>query len=261
MLYSLNVDSTDNHRGPVISRLTAASELRELVLENLSFFDPFLKHFIREALLTDGEVYIARDDRGTVSGAFLYDSEEKAGSIFTRSREVFDAFSGLKNRMVCFSEVGAELRKEIFHVYTVNLENYRFAHRFNHEIYVAEDGDLPEISSMMRDTYRNLNTKWIDVAFGEGDRCFVARINDRVAGVAWLSHINGAGRLHSLVVSHQYRRLGIGTDLLFARLLWLKGAGARYAFSEIADHNTLSIRIAGTAGMQPAVEMYQYVRG
>ena len=259
MLHSVNVDTPDEHRSPVIGRLTSLTELDRAAIGNLSFFDPFLKHFMKEALMAGGEVHIA-ENGGNVTGIFLYDGVERTGSIFTRSREVFDAFFGMKSRFACFSELSTEHRREVFHVYTAALADCRYARRFNHEIQVAGNEDLPEIACVMKGIYRHLNTKWIDIAPGEGDRCFVARVSGRIAGVAWLSLEGGVGRLHSLAVSHQHRRLGIGTDLLSARLLWLRAVGARSVFSEIADSNTLSVRLATCAGMRPSVEMYQYAR-
>ena len=64
--------------------------------------------------------------------------------------------------------------------------------------------------------------------------------------------------MHSLAVRPMYRHLGLGTDLLFARLLWARAAGARSVLSEIADQNLPSRAVAEAGGMRRVGEIFFY---
>src|SRR2546426_1037724 len=59
-------------------------------------------------------------------------------------------------------------------------------------------------------------------------------------------------------VKPQFRRMGIGEDILFARLLWLTSKRARSAFSEISRENSPSSRIAMKGHMTASGQIFQY---
>src|SRR5205809_822510 len=139
-------------------------------------------------------------------------------------------------------------------------ENLAVAHRFSHEISIAEEGDIDEIGQFMASTHPGINRRWVNVALKEGERCFFVRLGKEIAGLGWLSIVNGIGRLHSLHVKPQFRRIGIGEDILFARLLWLKSKRARSAFSEISRDNSASSRIAMKGRMTPSGTIFQYFK-
>jgi len=61
-------------------------------------------------------------------------------------------------------------------------------------------------------------------------------------------------------VKPQFRRLGIGEDILYARLLWLKSKHARSAFSEISSCNSPSVRIELKAQMEVCGQVFQYFK-
>src|SRR5207237_10285967 len=82
---------------------SADEELRDLP-KGLSFFDPIIRHEAKEALEAGGEVYVFRNSDGHKSGLFIYDGIEVTGTIFTRSREVFDHFYLLQPCGYMFSE-------------------------------------------------------------------------------------------------------------------------------------------------------------
>jgi GNAT superfamily N-acetyltransferase len=85
-------------------------------------------------------------------------------------------------------------------------------------------------------------------------------LGSEIAGLGWVSIVNGIGRLHSLYVRPQFRRIGIGEDILFARLLWLKSMHARSAFSEISRYNLSCSRIAMEGHMRVSGQVFQYFR-
>src|SRR5438445_9410645 len=74
-----------------MSEVKSIAQLGDLP-KGLSFFDPILHHEAKEALEADGEVYVYESPEGLKNGLFIYDGYEASGTIFTKSREVFDHF-------------------------------------------------------------------------------------------------------------------------------------------------------------------------
>ena len=243
-----------------VSQIWNISEIDFVFPNGFSFFEPYLQYFIKEILEIGGEAYVSRTSKGAVSGIFMYDGSEKRGTIYTRSREVFDYFYGLKPFNFLFSELKTELENEIYDIYTVDLENLALAHRFSYEISIAEKEHIGEIEQFMASTHPGINKRWVSVALKNGDRCFTVRLSNEIAGLGWVSLVNGIGRLHSLYVKPQFRRIGIGEDILNARLLWLKSKHARSAFCEISRYNVASSGNVMKAHMRVSGQVFQYFR-
>lgn len=237
-----------------------ASDVQSIFPDGFSFFQPYLEYWIKETLEIRGEAYVSKTAAGNGSGLFLYDDYEKAGSIFTRSREVFNYFYGLKPFKSIYAELQTEQPKEIYDIYTVDLEDNPLDHKFSHAVSVADGGQIEEIRQFMLSTHPGTNPRWIDVALRNGDKCVIVRLGDEIAGVGWLSLVNDIGRLHSLFVKPRFRKISVGLDLLFARLLWLKSKNARMASSEISVNNLQSSRIAVRGGMKVSGQVYQYFK-
>src|SRR5208283_3436232 len=206
----------------VTEKIVDASDIKFVIPNGLSFFEPYLHYFVREILESGGEAYVSRTAEGAISGIFIYDDSEKTGTIFTRSREVFDHFYASRPLNFLFAEIATEHASEIYDIYTVDLENLAIGHRFSHEISIVQAGQIDEIEQFMVSTHPGTNRKWVNVALNNGDCCFIVRLNNEIAGLGWVSFVNGIGRLHSLYVKPRFRRIGIGEDILHARLLWLK---------------------------------------
>jgi GNAT superfamily N-acetyltransferase len=153
-----------------------------------------------------------------------------------------------------------EVESETYDIYSIDLENLPVVHRFSHEISVAQKEQTHEIEQFMVSTHPRINRKWVKVALKNGDGCLIVRLNNEIAGLGWLSMVNGVGRLHSLYVKPQFRRIGIGEDILYARLLWLKLNHARSAFSEISRYNLSSSRIAMKGQMRVSGQVFQYFK-
>ena len=228
--------------------------------EGFSFFLPFLGYFIKEILEIGGEVYTAQDFDRTVSGLFIYDPFEKAGSVYTKSREVFDYFYGLKPINYVFAEIKTEIENEPYDIYTIDLKNLDFRHEFNHEISIADNSQTDEIQQFMALAHPGTNEKWVRVALKNGDKCFTVRLSEEIAGIGWLSLVSGVGRLHSLYVKPNYRKMRIGEDILNARLLWAKSKSAQLVFSEISHKNVQCLRVASKGHMQASGQIYQYFK-
>ena len=243
-----------------VSKLSSAFDIDFVFPDDFSFFEPYLQYFIREVLEIGGEAYVSKTSEDNVSGIFIYDDFEKVGTVYTRSREVFDYFYGLKPFNFLFAELRTEVESEIYDIYTIELENHDIVHRFSHEISMADEDQIGEIERFMVLAHPGMNRRWIRVALKNGDKCFFVRLGSEVAGLGWVSFVKNIGRIHSLFVKPQFRRLGIGEDILYARLLWLKSKHARSAFSEISRNNSSSVRIASKAQMKVCGQVFQYFR-
>jgi len=241
-----------------VSEIWNTSDIDLVFQKGFSFFEPYLQYFIKEILEIGGEAYVSRTPEGTVSGIFTYDDSEKGGTIYTRSREVFDYFYGLKPFNFLFAELRTEVESEIYDIYAIELENHDVVHRFSHEISMAEDWQIGEIERFMVLAHPGMNRRWVKVALENGDKCFVVSLGSEIAGLGWVSLVKSIGRIHSLFVQPQFRGLGIGEDILYARLLWLKSKQAHSAFSEISRNNSSSSRIAMKAQMKVSGQVFQY---
>ena len=221
----------------------------------LSFFDPYLEHYTREVLGVGGKIQIATSSE-RILGLFLYDEYEKTGSIYTRSKKILDYFRKLESSSFLFAEIDtSQIAREVYDIYMLNLEGVS-SHSFK---YVVSTPKFDEIERFMRFTHPNVNPLWSCVAISNGDKCFIVKLDGKCVGCAWVSLVNGIGRLHTLYVDPQYRRIGIGEDLLYARLLWLKFKGARSAFSEISENNIASAMVARKANMFSCGRVYMYM--
>jgi ribosomal protein S18 acetylase RimI-like enzyme len=226
----------------------------------ISFFEPYIRYHIKEALEIGGEAYVSRASEGTVTGVFIYDDFEKTGTIYTRSREVFDHFYGWKRFDFLFAEMRADCISEVYDIYSVDIKGLVIAHRFSHEISMAEGQDADEIERFMAATHPGINRRWVKVALMNGERCVIIRLGDEIGGLGWLSLVNGVGRLHSLYVKPKFRGMAMGEDILYARLMWLKSMHARSAFSEISRNNPPSSRIAVKGHMRVTGQVFLYSR-
>lgn len=243
-----------------VSRISSVSGVDLIFPEGFSFFEPYLHYFTREALEIGGEAYVSRTCGGEVSGVFTYDDFEKSAAVYTRSREVFDYFWRLKPFNFLFSELKTEVDSEPFDIYRLDLENHEIVHRFTHEISMADQGQIGELERFMALAHPGMNRRWTAVALANGDKCFTVRLGGEIAGLGWVSCVEGVGRVHSLFVKPEFRKLGMGEDILFARLLWLKAKRSRSAFSEISCSNSPSSRIASKAQMKPCGQVFHYSR-
>ena len=229
--------------------------------ESLSFFAPYLPYHIKEAIEVEGEAFISRNPGGEISGVFICDGYERTGTIYTRARQVFDYFYGLKKAETVFAELKTGRESEVYDIHWVDFHGLETGHRFRHVVEVVDERNVTEVERFMEATHPGTNKRWVRVAMVNGERCLVIRLADGIAAAGWVSLVNGVGRLHSLFVRPQYRGMGMGEDVLFARLLWLKTRGARSAFSEISRNNFPSLKIASKGQMKVAGQVYRYAAG
>ena len=223
----------------------------------MSFFDPILRHEAKETLEAGGEAFISQDTKGNKTGLFIYDNYEATGTIFTKSREAFDQFYTLKPSSYIFSELEvAEHPKEAWNIWQLDIEKTALAHRFKHHVSIANDAR--EIERFMAFTQPETNTRWVRVALKNGDKCFVARIANKIVGIAWLTIVGELARSHSIYVEPQFRRRGIMTDNFHARLIYLKSRHVRTLINEIAETNKPSSSHVAKIGETIAGKMFLY---
>jgi GNAT superfamily N-acetyltransferase len=243
-----------------IHQIANISDIDFVVPTGFSFFEPYIKYNVKEILEIGGEAYATKTPHGDVSGIFIYDNYEKGGTIYTRSREIFDHFYQLKPFNFLFSEIQTEIENETYDIYTLELEKTAVTPKFSYEISVAKRSQIDEIEKFMASTHPGINKKWVNVALKNEDKCFFVRLNNEIVGAGWLSLVNDIGRLHTLYVRQQFRRLGIGEDILNARLLWLKSKRARLVFTEISRYNVASAGNVMKAHMTVSGQVFQYFK-
>jgi GNAT superfamily N-acetyltransferase len=243
-----------------ISQIHSTSDIDLVFPVGFSFFVPYLNYHIKEILEIGGEAYVSRNSGGTILGIFIYDDFEKGGTIYTKSREVFDYFYGLKKFNFLFSEMKTELENEIYDIFTIDLEHLALSHRFSYEISTVNEENVDAIEQFMSSTHPGINKNWVRVALKNGERCYIVMLDNEIVGLGWVSLVNGVGRLHSLYVKPQYRRMGMGEDILNARLLWLKSNDARSVFTEISRYNIPSSNNVMKAQMKVSGQVFQYFK-
>lgn len=240
-----------------VMEIKKESEISSLP-EGLSYFPvPYLRFWVREALDIGGEAYLSKTSPGEISGLLVYDNYERTGTVFTKSKEVFDHFFKMKPFGSCFSEIQAEQANQAFDILSVdNLDGISLGREFKHEISIERN--VPEIEQFMSLVHYGLNPKWVRAALANGDKCFVARIGKDIVGMAWLSLVDGIGRVSDLYVRQQFRRNGIAGDLFYARLIYLKSRRARSYFAEIAHDNDAAMKHALKVGLKVTGQVYEY---
>src|SRR5207245_11052427 len=167
-----------------------ASDIDFVLPNGFSFFESYLQYFLRETLGAGWEAYVSRTSEGTITGIFLYDDAEKTGTIYTRSKEAFDYFYELRPANFLFAELKTEHESEVYDIYTIDLENLAVAHRFSHEISIAEEGDIDEIGQFMASTHPGINRRWVNVELKEGERCFLVWLGKETGGVGLMDVVD-----------------------------------------------------------------------
>lgn len=239
-----------------VSKIKTIDELGDLP-KQLSFFDPLLRHEVKEALEAGGEAFISQNSEGVKNGLFIYDNYEATGTIFTKSREVFDHFYNLKPSSYIFSELEvAEHPKEVWNIWQLDVDKTPSSHRFKH--HVSMDHNVREIEDFMASTQPETNRQWVSVALNNGDKCFVVKIANRIVGIAWMTIVDGVARSHGLYVEPQFRKMGIMRDNLQARLIYLKSRRVHTLINEIAESNVASSSHAAKAGEKIVGKIFLY---
>lgn len=224
------------------------------------WFDPFLPTFVRDAVRCGGEAHLAEDEDGGARGVYIWSPTERQGSIFTAVRPAAEHFLGLPGRGEVYAERAWGAKPEVLDVWLADLRDWEVQRKLRNPVRVAEKEDLPRVESLLREVGGSDDRAWFADLPRPGEYGFITEVEGRLVGVSWLSVVGDLGRGHSLVVHPRYRGLGIGTDMLLARMMWLREIGAGQVISEIYRDNLPPQIAAERAGMTRVGEMYAYLR-
>lgn len=234
----------------------AGRDLTELSTANLSpWFNPFLSHFAREARRCGGEARVLRENDSIV-GLFVSDPVERISTAFTRSRSLAEEFVRGRGAAGVFADFRCEPSAEAFDVFALRFGLKPLEHRFRHPLRPYAREDFANVLALVREVYGTANERWFEGLPNESESGFVSEVGGRLAGVGWVCRAGPHARLHSVTVRAPYRRMGIGTDLLFARLISAERTGAADVFSEISRNNLVSERMAASSGMTASGQIY-----
>ena len=196
-----------------------------------------------------------RED-GSVAGLLISDPVERVATVFSRSRPTAEAAVRGRGPYGMYSDFSFDPTADPFDIFRTTLDDPRPSPRFRHALRPFTGEDVPAVVELIREVYGVVNESWFVGLPSGSEAGFVAEVEGRVAGVGWVTRIGTHARLHSLTVRVPYRRRGLGTDLLLARLLWAEQAGAREVLSEIAEDNVGSQAVAVRGGMRRVGRIY-----
>lgn len=223
------------------------------------WFNPFLVPLAGETLRCGGRASVARRAGATVALRLL-DSAERVATVFSRSAELVRGVVDDGEHRGVFTEVALDRRSERYDLFVSRLPRGGRV-QLVHPVRPLAPADHLSVLRLLREVYGTASATWLDGATDDGEVGLVAGPLGEVHAAAWLRVVGGRARLHSLTVRADHRRAGIGLDLLHARLWYAELAGAREAFSEIAESNAASRGVAAKAGMSPEGAIYLYGRG
>lgn len=221
------------------------------------WFDPFLPLFMKEALRTPGRVEVAESD-DELRGIYLRGAGEKVGSLFTRTRAVAAHYLRHRGPHALYAEEPWESGGEPIDILAADLRDWEMRGTLRNLIRIARPDDLPPIRRLMRESGAIGDDTWFDTLPRPEETAFLCEIEGRIAGVSWVTRVGRYARGHSFMVQPRFRGLGVGTDLLRARMLWLRRMRVVQVVSEIYDGNVASRTAAERAGMACVARMFHY---
>ncbi len=242
-----------------ILRIKSVSEIDKTVLDkysNSSLFGKFLNLFLEEGA-ESGDVYVAWENNKQ-EGIFVYDSVENAGTCFTFRKDIAKEFMQLKENMDFYTEIDLNLKGLTEEVHRLKLDSGNLNINIRNEIEIFHGDQIEEVLTFMKQAYGKVSERWIKSSLNHGEKCFLCRKDGVIYGMSWLGRVSIYGRLHSLYVSENYRQMGIGSDLLAARILWAEHTGIKELISEIPLESPFSKKIAEKNGFEVVGRIYHY---
>ena len=240
---------------------TAADRLAPADLSDR--YGPFLPNLAVQALRAGGRASVAVDrEAASVVGVLLTDPADATASVFTRSPAIAARLRAEAPTLAVYADHPLDGPSDRFVVGEADPAAVP-PHRFRHPVRLASSADLTSVARLLGEAYGPAAERWVGVASADGERCVVAELRGAVVGAGWVLLCGGRARLHTLYVRPEFRRLGVATDLVAARLLLAARAGVRRAFSEVAERNTGSALASERAGLRPVgeIRLYAPLRG
>ena len=226
----------------------------------MTAFDHFLPLFLEQAFAGSGEVYISAAEAGDIDGIYIYDPVELAGTCFTGSDEIARGFYSMNLGLEFFSERNFGKYSEIENINAMEFSSKTIELRITNTTQILDNHNLTEILGFMKKAYPKVNEDWVSSALRMGEKCFVCKFENKIAGMGWISIYSGYGRLHSLYVDPAYRRMSVGKDLVQSRMYFASMNGVRKLISEIPEGSLYSQKIASGSGFKLEGAIYNYKR-
>ncbi len=221
------------------------------------WFTPFLPSFGRETIAAGGRALVASDD-GAVVGLLLTDRSERLSSLFSRSATAARLLGAFAEGTATFAEVDLGGRQESYRIHAAELLHEPVP-RLQHRLRCLAPSELAVATRVVQEVYGGHPEPWVRAVGAEGELCLAAEVGNETAGVAWVGLSGRHARLHTLAVRPGYRRLGVASDLIAARLWRAWHAGARRAISEIAESNLPSRTAAERFGLRAAGPLFLHL--
>jgi sarcosine oxidase, subunit beta len=241
-----------------IRSLGSPSDLNALRWTSLSdWFDPFLPQFARDSLRAGGRVEVAEEE-GLVRGLRLAGPSEEVASAFTRQRRLAEHYLAGADETGVYLEQPWQPGGEPVEIFAADARDWVPGAPLRNRVRIAQPEDLPAVKELMRAELGAGVERWFATLPRPEETAFIGETAGRMVGVSWLTRVGSYARGHSFVVHPRFRGLGVGTDLLTARMLWLQRTGGRLVVSEIYDGNLASRAATERAGMAPVGRMYHF---
>ncbi len=224
----------------------------------LSFFQNFLKKYVIQGILSGSTVLYSINSKDQVTGIFIYSQEEREGAIFAKDVESFSLLAPHGRNVSIFSELKLPIKGDRYLIMEGDISVGSDVQSCGNLIEVLQISDLPDLMECVKSVYSFAQSSSVRASLQDGDICFIARINNHIAGFAFLSIANHDGRFPLIGVLQEYHGLGIGNDLMRARMSFLKKMGVRRVFSEIEEHNVRSLELSKKFGFKPVGQLWLY---
>ncbi len=219
-------------------------------------YAPFLPGLIAEAVRAGAGVFLV-PGRATIRALVVDDPVESTASVFTAEAEVA-AELVRAHRGWTFSEHAIDRPRERFDLYARDPLGDDLPGGYRHRVdRLGPEHDLAA-RTLVREAYPHANDRYFATARGGSAAGFGVWVNGTLAGAGWATAAGSTARLHGLTVRPGFRHIGVGADLVRARLEWGRWSGAARAFSEISERNAASRAIAERLGMRPDGCVYLY---
>ena len=225
---------------------------------DISIFQKFLGKYASQCINANGSVYLSVKPDGTVTGMMTGDPLEGEGAIFTRDMESFSLLLPNAGEMAIFSELKLSIKGERYLVMNADVRLQGEVRSSGNSIEVASLDNLEDLMKCINSIFPRTRKTWVYNALVSGDECFMVRVGDEVVGFGFVSISHDQGRLSLIGVLPAYRGNGIATDIMRARMIFLRTLGIKTVFSEISEHNIPSLKLAKKFGFRESGELWRY---
>ena len=224
----------------------------------ISYFQEFLGKYVRQCFNAGGTVYYSLNRRNEITGILIMNEEEGEGAIFVNETESLSVLASRAGNIAMFSEINLPIRGDKYLIMESDLSETSNLTSFGNSVEILKKSELSNLMDCINAIYPRTRVNSIKTSLDDGDICFVVRAGESIVGFAFVSISGNIGRLPLFGVLPEFRGLGIGSDLVRARILFLRQIGLKKVFSEIKESNSESMRISQKFGFRKAGVIWLY---